>query len=72
MLFNVEKAWEEKQAERVDLEVHLHQNGETLQSIQRHIPKAPEPIESKPNMPAAPPPLSKGTGHESKGRENYG
>ena len=33
MLFNVEKAWEEMQAERVDLEMHLHQNRETLQSI---------------------------------------
>jgi len=46
MLFNVEKAWKKAQAEQAQLEAHLRRNGETLQSIQRHIPEAPEPIES--------------------------
>lgn len=31
------------QAERAALEVYLRRNGETLQSIQRHIPEAPPP-----------------------------
>ena len=66
MLFNVEKALKEMQAERAQLEVYLHRNGETLQSIQRHIPEAPEPIESKPTMPVAPPP------RESSNQRNCG
>ena len=44
MLFNVAKALKEMQAERAQLEVYLRQNGETLQSIQRHIPPPPPPI----------------------------
>ena len=57
MPINIEKMWEETQAERAELEVYLHRNGETLRSIQRHIPEAPEPIESKPIIPKAPPPI---------------
>ena len=57
MPINVEKLWKETQAERAQLEVYLHRNGETLQSIQRHIPEAPPPISVEPTMPPAPPPL---------------
>ncbi|MDE2800373.1 MAG: hypothetical protein OXI94_17040 [Gemmatimonadota bacterium] len=45
MLFDVEKALKEMRAEWAQLEAHLRRNGETLQSIQRHIPEAPPPIE---------------------------
>ena len=58
MLINVEKALKEMQVEWAQLEVYLRQNGETLQSIQRHIPEAPPPISTKPTMPTAPPPIS--------------
>ena len=58
MSINVEELWKKTQAERAQLEVYLRQNGETLQSIKRHIPEAPEPIESKPTMPVAPPPIN--------------
>ena len=44
----VEKLWKVTQSEQAQLEVYLHRNGEMLQSIQRHIPEVPEPIESKP------------------------
>ncbi len=57
MPFNKEEALQEMEAERVALEVYLRRNGETPQSIQRRIPKAPPPIESKPIMPTVPPPI---------------
>ena len=43
---NVQEFWEKTQEEGAELEVYLNRNGETLQSIQRHIPKAPPPKES--------------------------
>lgn len=44
MPFNKEEAWREEQAERMAIEIHLRQNGETPQSIP--IVEAPEPKES--------------------------
>ena len=44
MPFNLEEALQEMEAERAEIEAHLRRNGETLQSIQRRIPKAPPPI----------------------------
>ena len=54
---NVQEFWEKTQVERAELEVYPRRNGETLQSIQRHIPEAPPPISVEPTMPPAPPPL---------------
>ena len=59
MSINLEELWKKTRAERAQLEAYLYRNGETLQSIQRHIPEAPPPISVKPIMPAAPPPLGK-------------